>query len=87
MAYLEACLRKLKKDLLIRASNIIAILADNERYLNYPAFGFDEKRLFETYRIVIEPQGSLQARARPQGTQEFHRLFRAGQNNNGLDSI
>lgn len=48
---------------------------DGGRYLNYPAFAFDENKGFETYRIVIKPQGSLQAQPHLQGAEEFITVF------------
>lgn len=42
---------------------------DGGRYLNYPAFAFDEAKQFETYRIVIKPQGSLSAQPHLKGAQ------------------
>ena len=35
------------------------LLEDGGRYLNYPAFAFDEAKQFETYRIVIKPTYNL----------------------------
>lgn len=51
------------------------LLEDGGRYLNYPAFAFDEAKQFETYRIVIKPQGSLQAQPHLQGAEEFITVF------------
>lgn len=51
---------------------------DGGRYLNYPAFAFDENKGFETYRIVIKPQGSLSAQPHLKGAQEYITVF-AGQ--------
>ena len=48
---------------------------DGGRYLNYPAFPFDEARLFETYRIVIKPQGRLDAQPHLKGTEEYITVF------------
>lgn len=62
----------------VRAADITPLEANQGRYLNFPIFGFDEKRLFETYRIVIKPQGSLRSQAHPKGAQEFITVF-AGQ--------
>lgn len=45
------------------------------KYLNYPAFPFDEKRLFETYRIRIDPRGQLEARPHMPGTEEYITVF------------
>ena len=48
---------------------------DGGRYRNYPAFPFDERRLFETYRIVIEPQGHLEAQPHLKGAEEYVTVF------------
>lgn len=48
---------------------------DAGRYLNYPAFPFDERRLFETYRIVILPGGRLDAQPHMKGTEEYITVF------------
>lgn len=54
------------------------LLEDGGLYLNYPAFAFDEAKQFETYRIVIKPQGSLSAQPHLKGAQEYITVF-AGQ--------
>lgn len=51
------------------------IVEDEGRYINYPLFTFDEQRLFETYRIVIAPNGGLQAEAHLAGTEEYITVF------------
>ena len=48
---------------------------DEGRYLNYPAFPFDESKLFETYRIVIQPQGHLESQPHLKGTEEYITVF------------
>lgn len=48
---------------------------DGGRYRNYPAFPFDERRLFETYRIVIEPRSRLEAQPHMRGTEEYITVF------------
>lgn len=55
--------------------DITPIVADGGRYINYPSFTFDEKHLFETYRIAIAPSGSLQAEAHLVGTEEYITVF------------
>ena len=45
------------------------------RYLNSPLFPFDETTLFETYRIVIKPRGSLAAQPHLAGSEEYITLF------------
>lgn len=48
---------------------------DNGRYLNYPVFSFNEKTLFETYRIIIKPKGSLDAQPHLKGAEEYITVF------------
>ena len=48
---------------------------DDGRYLNYPIFSFDEKTLFETYRIVIEKNGFLDAQPHLKGADEYITVF------------
>ena len=48
---------------------------DGGRYRNYPAFPFDERRLFETYRIVIRPGGALDAQPHLSGAEEYITVF------------
>lgn len=45
------------------------------RYLNYPVFAFDEKTLFETYRIVIQPAGALSAQPHLKSSEEYITVF------------
>lgn len=51
------------------------IAEDEGKYMNYPAFCFDEKKGFETYRIVIEPEGKLKADPHLAGTEEYITVF------------
>ena len=48
---------------------------DDGRYLNYPVFAFNEKTLFETYRIVIKPSGALSAQPHLNGSEEYITVF------------
>jgi transcriptional regulator with XRE-family HTH domain len=59
----------------IRLEDVSPIIEDSGKYINYPAFNFDEKRLFETYRIVIAPQGELGASPHLGGTVEYITVF------------
>ena len=59
----------------LRAEAVQSIVEDEGRYINYPAFAFDEQRLFETYRIAIAPGGSLQAEGHMAGTEEYITVF------------
>lgn len=57
------------------ADAVRPISEDDGKYVNYPAFAFDEQRGFETYRIVIAPGGSLQAEPHLTGTEEYITVF------------
>lgn len=59
----------------LRAVDITPLAEDDGRYKNYPVFPFDEKRLFETYRIVIEPSGYLAAQPHLNGAEEYITVF------------
>lgn len=59
----------------IRSDAVPPIVEDYGKYINYPAFGFDEQRSFETYRIVIAPGGGLQAEPHLAGTEEYITVF------------
>lgn len=59
----------------VRAGDVQPLIEDGGRYLNYPLFGFDERRRFEQYRIEIKPGGSLRAQAHMPGTEEFITVF------------
>lgn len=67
--------RRTDGPLLIRAEDVSPLLEDHGRYLNYPAFPFQEDRLFETYRIQIEPEGYLLAQPHMAGTEEYITVF------------
>lgn len=57
------------------ADGIAPIIEDGGKFINYPAFGFDEQRGFETYRIVITPGGCLSAEPHLAGTEEYITVF------------
>lgn len=59
----------------LSAGFVSPIMEDGGRYMNYPAFGFDEQRGFETYRIVIAPCGFLQAEPHLANTEEYITVF------------
>ena len=59
----------------IRQAGTSPLEEDGGRYINYPIFPFDEERLFETYRIVIEPGGSLSAQPHLKGSEESITVF------------
>lgn len=60
---------------IIRAENIQPLTEGDGRYINYPEFPFDEKRLFETYRIRIDRGGHLEAQPHMPGTEEYITVF------------
>ena len=59
----------------IRQAEQTPLKEDDGQYLNYPIFAFDEKTLFETYRIVIEPSGTLSAQPHLNGSEEYITIF------------
>lgn len=59
----------------IRQADMQPLREDGGRYLNYPIFAFDEQKLFETYRIVIRPGGSLHAQPHLKGAVEYITVF------------
>ncbi len=65
----------IRTPLIIRARDISPLTEDDGKYLNYPAFPFQEDRLFETYRIRIEPDGFLLAQPHMAGTEEYITVF------------
>ena len=60
---------------LLRGAEREPLAEDGGKYLNYPVFPFDEKKLFETYRIVIEPDGELAAQGHMNGVEEYITVF------------
>ena len=61
--------------LFIGAEEVEPLVEDSGRYFNYPAFPFQDERHFETYRIRIEPGGSLTAQPHMAGTEEYVTVF------------
>lgn len=59
----------------IRAEEAEPLLEDEGRYINYPVFGYDEDKGFETYRIEIKPSGCLAAQPHLKGTEEYITVF------------
>ncbi|MGI6204933.1 MAG: helix-turn-helix domain-containing protein [Anaerovoracaceae bacterium] len=60
---------------IIRAADIEPLSEDGGKYLNYPAFSFSDKTMFETYRIVIKPGGTLAAQPHIKGAEEYITVF------------
>ena len=58
-----------------RQGEIQPLSEDEGRYVNYPIFAFNEKTLFETYRIVIRPGGFLAAQPYLNGSEEYITVF------------
>ena len=67
--------KKVDEVSVIRQVDQTPLKEDDGRYLNYPIFAFDEKTLFETYRIVIEPSGMLSAQPHLNGSEEYITVF------------
>lgn len=67
--------KKSEEVVVIRQAEQTPLKEDGGRYLNYPVFAFNEKTLFETYRIVIEPNGALSAQPHLNGSEEFITVF------------
>ena len=59
----------------IRCEGIAPLIEDDGKYTNYPTFPYDEKKLFECYRIVIDPSGYLDAQPHLEGTEEYLTVF------------
>ena len=59
----------------LRQAEAQPLAEDEGRYVNYPLFPFEERTLFETYRIVIKPRGSLAAQPHLAGSEEYITLF------------
>lgn len=66
----------LEEATVVRRDGITPIAGDGGRYVNYPIFAFDDRKMFETYRIVIAPGGSLDAQPHLAGTEEYITVFK-----------
>jgi transcriptional regulator with XRE-family HTH domain len=62
-------------NLVISADSVQPLTEGDGRYINYPAFPFDETRLFETYRIRIDRGGHLESKPHMPGTEEYITVF------------
>ncbi|HYE69732.1 MAG TPA: XRE family transcriptional regulator [Anaerovoracaceae bacterium] len=60
---------------IVRKSEIIPMVEDEEKFINYPIFTFDETKKFEQYLIEIKPGGSIKAEPHLAGTEEFITAF------------
>ena len=61
--------------LLIKSENLIPLIENDEKYINFPAFPFQEDKQFETYRIEIKEGGFLQAQPHLDGAEEYITVF------------
>lgn len=59
----------------MRGDEMQPLEEDEGRYRNYPVFAFNERKLFEMYRIVIEPSGALSAQPHLKGAEEYIIVF------------
>lgn len=66
---------KTQQSEVIRLSDIRPLTESGNGYINYPVFPFQENRLFETYRIQIDVDGSLYANPHLAGTEEYITVF------------
>lgn len=61
--------------LLIKAEDILPLIEDGGKYINRPAFPFQEDKQFETYHIEIKESGYLQAQPHLEGAEEYITVF------------
>ncbi len=66
---------KTQQSEVIRFCDIKPLTEQGNGYINYPIFPFQENRLFETYRIKIDIDGSLDANPHLAGTEEYITVF------------
>lgn len=62
--------------LLIKAEDVLPLIEDDGRYINRPAFPFQEDKQFETYHIEIKEGGYLQAQPHLGGAEEYITVFK-----------
>lgn len=60
---------------IVRSGETEPLIEDEGRYKNYPVFPFATDKLFETYRILIEPNGHLEALPHLMGAEEYITVF------------
>lgn len=70
---------------IVRGGDASPLLEDDGRYRNFPTFLFDERKLFECYRIVIQPDGALSSQPHLANTEEYVTVF-AGEIELTIDS-
>ncbi len=59
----------------IKESDINPLTENDDQYINYPIFLFNENTLFETYRIVIKEGGSLSSQPHLNCSEEYITVF------------
>jgi XRE family transcriptional regulator, regulator of sulfur utilization len=59
----------------VRKNEINPLIEDEEKFINYPIFTFDETRKFEQYYIEIKAGGSRKSEPHLIGTEEFVTAF------------
>lgn len=64
-----------EETMVIPAEAITPLVEDEGRYINYPIFPFEEKKLFETYRIEIAAGGKMTSQPHIVGTEEYVTIF------------
>ncbi len=64
-----------EETMVILAKSVTPLVEDDGKYINYPVFPFEEKKLFETYRIEIAGNGQMSAQPHIQGTEEYVTVF------------
>ncbi len=53
----------------------ITTVRENDKYMIYPLFPFDEDKLFEIYRVLIEADGGLYAQPHLKGSEEYITVY------------
>lgn len=64
-----------EETMVIPADTISPLVEDDGKYINYPIFPFEEKKLFETYRIEIAAGGRMSSQPHIIGTEEYVTVF------------
>lgn len=64
-----------EETMMITSQSINPLVEDDGKYINYPVFPFEEKKLFETYRIEIAKGGKMSSQPHILGTEEYVTVF------------
>ncbi len=59
----------------IREADNVPLTEDDGRCVNYPIFTFQEQTLFETFRLILKPGGTLSAQPHLSGSEEYITVF------------